>query len=348
MSNSIKDVAKEAGVSIGTVSNVLNRPQLVRPATRARVEGAIAKLGFVRNDSARQLKAGQSNTIAYVVLDAGNPSFTDVARGIDEVARAAGLGLFLCNSDQDANREDSYLEQLQEQRVRGILITAVDYSNPRLRSLGKSGVPVVLVDRVPEGATDWCTVGVRDVDGGDMAVTHLLDQGHLRIAFAGGPFTVPQVNERRQGALRALTNAGLSPETLTVIETEALNVSEGLRTGARLLGLPARRRPTAVFCANDLLALGLLQHLTQHGISVPKDIAIVGYDDIEFAAAAAVPLTSVAQPRHQLGRAAAEILLDEAREGKDHKHRHLLFPPELIARASTARPRVVRRTARAG
>ena len=163
---SIKDVAAKAGVSLGTVSNELNRPDTVRPATRARVEAAIAELGFVPNASARQLAAGRSRTIAYLVLDAGNPFFTDVARGIEEVARASGLSLFMCNSDQDADREDQYLEQLVELRVRGVLITATDYTNPRLRMLRRQGVPVVLVDRAPVDAEDCCTVGVDDVAGG--------------------------------------------------------------------------------------------------------------------------------------------------------------------------------------
>src|SRR5262245_61054569 len=178
---SIKDVAARAGVSLGTVSNVLNRPATVRPSTRARVEAAIAELGFVPNASARQLAAGQSRTMAYVALDASNPFFTDVARGVEEVAKAQGLSLFLCNSDQDVTREDEYLERLTELRVRGVLITAMNYLNPRLGRLREAGVPVVLVDRAPDGSDEWCTVGVDDVTGGELAVHHLVDTGHDRI-----------------------------------------------------------------------------------------------------------------------------------------------------------------------
>lgn len=340
---SIKDVAARAGVSLGTVSNVLNRPSTVRPATRSRVEAAIAELGFVPNASARQLAAGRSRTIAYVALDASNPFFTDVARGVEEVARANGLALFLCNSDQDAGREDQYLEQLSQLRARGVLITAVDYGNSRLRTMRDQGVPVVLLDRAPMAADDWCTVGVDDIAGGELAVSHLIERGHRRIAFVGGPAQIPQVADRHRGALKAVTSAGLDAEVLTWITTEALNVAEGRRAGERVQGLPARRRPTAVFCANDLLALGLLQHLTQLGVVVPDDIAIVGYDDIEFAAAAAVPLTSVAQPRHLMGRTAASLLLEEAEQGSKHEHAHVLFTPELVARASTAFTRAISR-----
>jgi len=333
---SVKDVARRAGVSLGTVSNVLNRAHLVRPSTRARVEAAIAELGFVRNESARHLRAGSSRTIAYVMLDATNPFFTDVARGVDEVARSAGLTLFLCNSDQDPQREADYLDQLLENRVRGVLITAVDYANPRLTSLPRLGVPVVLVDRRPGEGGLWCSVGVDDVAGGDIAVTHLLDHGHERIAFAGGPLSIPQVEDRYAGAAQAVRRAGLADDALRLLETRALNVAEGRRVGERLLGLPAKTRPTAAFCANDLLALGVLQHMTQAGVAVPDDLAIVGYDDIDFAAAAAVPLTSVNQPRNLLGSAAAELLLEEEREGGEHTHRYVEFQPELVVRASSS------------
>lgn len=332
----IKDVAVRAAVSVGTVSNVLNRPDTVRPATLARVQAAIAELRFVPNASARQLAAGRSRTIAYLVLDATNPFFTDVGRGIEEVAKAEHLSLFTCNSDQDAEREDQYLEQLTALRVRGVLITAIDYTNPRLAQLREQGVPVVLVDRAPDGLADWCTVGVDDVSGGELAVTHLLDGGHDRLAFVGGPLDIPQVGDRRTGALRAMDAAGRVGASLTTMPTSAPTIAEGRRAGERLLGLPRRTRPTAVFCANDLLALGLLQHLTRRGVRVPEDVAIVGYDDIEYAAAAAVPLTSVAQPRYLLGRTAAELLTDEADHPATHEHRHVTFPPELVARESTA------------
>jgi LacI family transcriptional regulator len=332
---SVKDVAARAGVSLGTVSNVLNRPETVRPATRSRVEDAMAELSFVRNDSARQLRAGQSNMLAYLTLDYANPFFTDVARGMEDVAAEAGVGLFLCSSGQDPARESEYLERLLEQRVRGVCVTAVDYANPLLRRLPQSGIPVVLVDRAPEAASrEWCSVGVNDVDGGELAVAHLLEQGHDRIVFVGGS-TVPQVVDRLAGARSALAAAGHDPDALLVLDTKALSVEEGRLAGQRLLGVPERRRPTAAFCVNDLLALGLLQQLSQRGARVPDDMAIVGYDNIDFAAAAAVPLTSVNQPRLDMGRAAAEMVLAEGGLG-DHQHDHLRLDTELVVRESSA------------
>ncbi|WP_370882570.1 LacI family DNA-binding transcriptional regulator [Kineosporia succinea] len=329
----MKDVAAAAGVSVGTVSNVLNRPDRVGAATRSRVEAAIEKLGFVRNESARHLRAGASRTIGYLVLDAANPFFTDVARGIEEGARDAGLAVFLCNSDNSRQREHEYLELLFEQRVRGVLVTPVNPAGVDRSVLPGVGVPVVLVDRT--GGEDWCSVSVDDVYGGRLAGEYLRESGHERFAFVGGPDSLGQVHDRLSGFRDAVTG------DLTVLPTAALTVAEGRAAGQRLAGMPASRRPTAAFCANDLLALGLLQEMTRLRIRVPEDLAIVGYDDIEFAAAAAVPLTSVRQPRHQIGRTAAELLTEETaalEEGaRAHRHRQVVYLPELIVRESTVR-----------
>ena len=333
MSASVKDVALAAGVSLGTVSNVLNRPQVVSEATRLRVERAMSDLGFVRNESARQLRAGRSRTVAYIMLDATNPFFTDVAAGIEETAEAADLALFSCNSDNRQDRETTYLQRLEQQRVQGVLITPVDPESEMLDQLPQRGTPVVIVDRT-RNSTTHCTVAVDDVLGGRIAVEHLLDLGHERIAYVGGPERIGQVRDRRDGALQALANAGRSADKLVLVETESLTVAEGLSAGERIAGMSAGTRPTAAFCANDLLALGLLQRCVSLGLRVPQDLAIVGYDDIDFAAAAAVPLTSVRQPRRKLGATAAHLLLDEA-TNPDHEHQQVVFIPELVARTST-------------
>ncbi|WP_243058600.1 LacI family DNA-binding transcriptional regulator [Nocardioides sp. SR21] len=332
-SASVKDVAAHAGVSLGTVSNVLNRPDRVSPDTRERVQRAMAELGFVRNESARQLRAGTSRTLAYVMLDASNPFFTDVAAGIDVAAEAADLSLMLFNSRNSSDREHSHLALLEQQRVQGVLVTPVDPDSPALDELAQRGTPVVIVDRTRSDQS-FCSVAVDDVLGGRLAIEHLIDRGHERVAFVGGPATLGQVRDRRQGARAAWKAAGLPREDLVEISTTALDVAQGREAGQRLAGMAAQRRPTAAFCANDLVALGLLQQAIGAGQQVPADLAIVGYDDIEFAAAAAVPLTSVRQPRQELGRTAAELVLDEA-ANPAHGHRQVLFTPELVARAST-------------
>jgi LacI family transcriptional regulator len=330
---SVKDVAAAARVSLGTVSNVLNRPDRVSTATRDRVEQAMADLGFVRNEGARQLRAGRSRTIAYVMLDAANPFFTDVAHGIEDTAEPADLSVFSCNSNNQPDREAAYLHRLEQQRVQGVLVTPVDPLHPLLDELPRRGTPVVIVDRVRDQGTH-CSVAVDDVLGGRLAAEHLVGLGHRRIAFVGGPESLGQVRDRRRGALEALAEADLPPDRLTVVGTRALTVAEGRTAGERIAALPATVRPTAALCANDLLALGMLQQCVTLGLEVPGDLAIVGYDDIDFAAAAAVPLSSVRQPRRSLGARATELLLDEA-GSTDHRHEQVVFTPQLVARAST-------------
>ena len=331
---SIKDVAARAGVSVGTVSNVLNRPERVAEETRTRVQLAIIALGFVRNEPARQLRAGRSRTIGLLVLDAANPFFADVSRGAEEAAANAGLAVILCNSGQDAAKESAYLNLMAEQRVQGLLLTPVDADPVRLAKLVERGMPVVLLDRRAEGA-GMCSVSVDDISGGELAVSHLLEMGHERIAFIGGPTTIAQVKDRLQGARSALARAGRDPESLVSMITTSMTVAAGRGAGEQLGGLPVKRRPTAAFCGNDLLALGLLQEMIRQGLDVPNDVAIVGYDDIEFAAAAAVPLTSVRQPRHLLGKTAADLLLEETQDPENHIHRQIEFEPDLVVRAST-------------
>ena len=327
---SVVDVAARAGVSLGTVSNVLNRPDRVAPSTRDRVMQAIQDLGFVRNEAARQLRAGRSRTIGLVVLDVGNPFFTDLAKGVEQTASTTGLSVVLCNSGDDSDRERHYLSLLQEQRAFGILITPVGKATAAIDAVRKMGTPVVLVDRGSNRRQ--CSVSVNDRVGGELAVSHLVAQGHRRIGFVGGPMSINQVSERLAGARAAMPNA----DALVVVETPRMDVASGRAAGEQLAALPARRRPTAVFCANDLLALGLLQDTTRRQRAVPGDLAIVGYDDIDFAAAAAVPLTSVRQPRAQLGQAAMELLLDEAAHPDTHRHRQVVFEPELVVRESSS------------
>jgi len=331
---SIRDVANRAGVSVGTVSNVLNRPDIVAEATRTRVRAAIHELGFVPNDAARQLRRGRGRTLGLVVLDVANPFFTDIAKGVDDATGAAGMAVIFCNSDGDAARESAYLDLLEEQRVQGVLITPVETANERLLRLRDRGILVVVLDRRAP-SPELCSVSVDDRLGGELAVRHLLEAGHRQIAFVGGPWRLQQVSDRYDGGVKAMEEAGLTAANLRRIETSSPTVAAGRDGVSRILGLPRAARPTAVFCANDLLALGVLQALTRQHIRVPDDIALVGYDDIEFAAAAAVPLSSVSQPRQRLGQTAAELLLDEIANPDDHRHQQVVFEPELVVRESS-------------
>ena len=325
MAAGIRDVAAAAEVSVGTVSNVLNAPERVAPATVQRVNAAIERLGFVRNDAARQLRAGRSRCVGLLVLDVGNPFFTDVARAAERHAAQHDLVVLLGTSDDDAQRERAYLDTFEEQRVFGLLISPVGEDLDRLVALHGRGVPVVLVDRDGAG-TPFASVAVDDVEGGRLAVTHLCELGRTRIAYVGGPLTLRQVADRLAGATAAAAEfAGAAVEVIT---TDEPSVLAGRTAGEHLCVRPANRRPDAVFCANDLLAIGLLQALTVHGVRVPDDIALVGYDDIEFARSAIVPLSSVRQPSAEIGATAIDLLMGAT-------PRHVVFRPELVARAST-------------
>jgi LacI family transcriptional regulator len=333
MAVSVRDVAAAASVSVGTVSNVLNRPEKVAPDTVARVMAAIDELGFVRNDAARQLRAGRSRSIGLVVLDVRNPFFTDVARGAEDRAAEDGMTILLGNSDENADRERAYLDLFAEQRVHGVLISPLGDDETRLQRLKGRDTPVVLVDRVSRDRS-LSSVSVDDVVGGELAVRHLIATGRRRIAFVGGPMGIRQVADRLAGARRAVD---AEPDaTLEVIETESLTVLEGRAAGEAIRERAAAERPDAVFAANDLLAMGVLQALNMLGsVRVPEDVALIGYDDIDFASAAVVPLSSIRQPAGLIGYTAVDLLLKEAASGEGFTPEQVVFQPELVVRDST-------------
>jgi LacI family transcriptional regulator len=239
----------------------------------------------------------------------------------------------MCNSGQDPSEEADYLDLFAEQRVRGVLITPTDSGGANLDRLRRNGIPQVFVDRYVAGG-ELCSVSVDDVAGGTLAVGHLVAAGHTQIVYVSGPSSLAQCRDRRVGAEAAIAEAGLPPSALSVIEVERLDVSAGRDAGSRVLGLA--ERPTAIFCANDLIALGMLQAMFAAGVRVPEQMSLVGYDDIEFAAAAAVPLTSVRQPAFRIGRTAADLLIAETAENSvGHVHQQVVFQPELVVRQSS-------------
>ncbi|WP_314451055.1 LacI family DNA-binding transcriptional regulator [uncultured Microbacterium sp.] len=333
MSISIRDVAVLAGVSVGTVSNVLNKPTAVSPRSARRVNEAIEQLGYVRNGAARQLRAGRSTTVGFVVLDGRNPFFADILGGAEVEAGRNGLSLLQANSNEDATREASYIDLFDQQLVRGLLIAPFSDVTARLQKLRNRGIPSVLVDRY-SGDAEFSSVSVDGVAGGKLAIDHLLTVGRRRLAFVGGGFDIRQVNDRLAGARSAVDNSG-TQATLEVIPTRSLTVAEGAKAGRRIMGRRASERPDGIFAANDLLALGLLQSFTSDGrVAVPRDIALVGFDDIPFAAAAAVPVTSIRQPGELLGQTAMRMLLDEA-DMRDAPTKQTVFTPQLVVRDST-------------
>ena len=321
----ISDVATHAGVSVGTVSNVVNRPDRVTEATRIRVREAIKTLGWVPNGSAATLRAGQATLVGLIVPDIRNPFFTEVARGAEDMAAANGEAIVICNTDWLLSDERRALEALARQRVRGIIINPAGEDERYLEWLSDRGIALVLLDH-RRSAGHVSSVVVDDVLGGRLAGEHLLELGHRRIALVNGPISIPQCEDRRLGLLEAMSAAGLDQERdLIEIDVEAMDAPSGLAAVEELFGELA---PTAVFCANDLLAIGVIRGLRLRRLRAPDDVAVVGYDDVELAAMTDPPLTTVHQPSYELGATAYELL-----RGGEPEQR--LFSPHLVRRESS-------------
>ena len=322
----VKAVAERAGVSGGTVSNVLNRPDAVAEETRRKVEAAMVELNFVRNASARQLRAGQSMAVAAIVLDLRNPFYTGVARGIEDRLLSDDLMLMVASSDEDPKRERTWLRLFAEQGVRGLLVTPSKETGQHLGQLAQLGIPAVLLD---SRSSTVASVGVDSVSGGRQAVRHLLELGHRRIAHLSGPAHLEQARERLQGAREAVVEAGLDPEEVLVVRhLPVMTADAGQEAFIAIMDGP--RPPTAFFCINDIVALGVMRECRLRRLEMPRDVAVVGYDDVAFASELMTPLTSVRQPMHHLGWTAADLLLAGADAG-----RHELFRPELVVRESS-------------
>lgn len=325
----IRDVAALAGVSVGTVSNTINHPERVTPSTLAAVQDAIRALGFVPNQQARVLSGGASHVIGLVVLDVLSPFYMELAHAVEQVAQQAGHFLILCNSGNDATSETHLMRMLAAQQVRGALLTPAHGGTPVIeRELGST--PVVFLDYA--GGDAGCSVAVDHVAGARLAVDHLLAQGHRRLAFVGGPTDMHQMVQRLAGMRAAVAAAGLPEEAMIEVNLAGIGIQAGMEGAERLL---EGELPTGIFCGNDMLAFGVYRGLARAGIRVPDDVALVGYDDIDFAADWVVPLTTVRQPTQQMGERAAELLIEHAGGAVDHEHRQVLLQPELIVRQSS-------------
>jgi LacI family transcriptional regulator len=335
----IRDVAERAGVSAGTVSNVLNRPSYVNDSTRARVLEAMKDLEFVPREQARQYRPGRARTIGVAMASLGHPFFVDVALGAENFARERDVAVVFCNSAYDPLREEYNLDVLVQQRVQGVVITPVDENNPRLETMMKRGVPVVFVDLVSSDRP-WCSIVTDNHAGGAMAGRHLAGLGHTRLIFVDDPASSHQVSDRLAGFREGVASVA-AKASVEVISVGDWSTASGYAAGEVVASMSPAERPTGALCANDLLAIGFLQSLTLSGIRVPEDMAVVGFDDLEAAATAAVPLSSVRQPRDELGARAMELLLDEIDHGSTHVHEHQVLMPELIIRKSSGVSRTV-------
>ena len=330
MPSSLRDVARKAKVSTGTVSNVLNRPEIVAPETLARVRRVIDELKFVPNGFARHLRSGQSRTIGLIIPDIANPFYTEVARGVEDAANRRDYAVFLCISDSNIAKEENYIGVLLEQRVRGVLIAPTDDAHKSVELLRSHHVGVALLDHKSERSQE-CSVSVDHVRGGEIAIQHLVDLGHKEIVWVTGSEDYRQCVDRGKGVANITESAGID---LTTITLKVLNSNYGEEAARQIMAM--EKRPTAIFCANDMLAFAVMRELMRLEVKVPEDISLIGYDDIYFAPTAAVPLSSIFQPAYQLGFRAAELLISECEDTGEHQHKQVIFEPQLVARSSTA------------
>jgi LacI family transcriptional regulator len=328
-------VARHAGVSAATVSNVLNRPEIVTAKTKAKVLASIEALGFVPNRAAATLRQGLSRLVGLVVPDITNPFYAEIARGVTDAADSAGFTVALCVTRDEPEREARQLSMLAEQRAAGALIVPITADQGRLRRLRAVGSRLVLVDRLVP-TTEGCAVAIDDVQGGRIAVDHLLSSGRSSIAMINGSTTVTQCANRRTGARLAFEEHGLDPDALVEYEVTDMSIDEGRELGHRMA---ENALPDAVFCINDLLAAGLVLGLHDRGARVPEDVAVVGYGDLEPATHGIIGLTTVEQPKYELGQAAMRMLLEETAPGPGtHRHTTVLYTPSLIIRDSAPAP----------
>ncbi|WP_165461292.1 ribose operon transcriptional repressor RbsR [Atlantibacter sp.] len=327
----MKDVARLAGVSTSTVSHVINNDRFVSEAIRLKVNDAVKTLNYAPSALARSLKLNQTRTIGMLVTASSNPFFSEIVRGVERSCFERGYSLVLCNTEDDEQRMNSNLETLLQKRVDGLLLLCTETHQPSAEIIARyPSIPTVMMDWAPfDGDCDL--IQDNSLLGGDIATQHLIDKGYRRIACITGPLDKTPSRLRLEGYRNAMARAGLAiPDGYEI--TGDFEFSSGLSAMNALLALP--ERPEAVFTGNDAMAVGAYQALYQAGLSIPKDMALVGYDDIELARYMTPPLTTVHQPKDELGELALDVVIHRMAQ-PDLAQQRLQLTPELIARGSS-------------
>ncbi|HZB35974.1 MAG TPA: LacI family DNA-binding transcriptional regulator [Gaiellaceae bacterium] len=328
----IKDVARVSGVSSMTVSRVINDSERVSPDTRRRVEQAIAELGYVPSRLARGLIRQKTGTLALIVPDVANPFFTLVVRGAEDVARRAGYRMILCDTRADLTIEREVIEEMLAHRVEGIVIAPVsDRSKGHLERLARFGVQFVLIDRTVPGIESDVVVG-DSAGGARVLVEHLISLGHDRIAFITEGNDVSTARDRRAGYEAALAAAGLPLDPSLVVRA-TVDPRGGFDGMSQLLELD--EPPTAVFTVNNLVALGAIEAVRAHELEVPDDIALVCFDDIEYASRLYPFLTVMAQPAETLGTLGTQLLVERIEGRAPEQRRVVVLPAQFVVRKSS-------------
>ncbi|MFG6655680.1 ribose operon transcriptional repressor RbsR [Scandinavium sp. M-37] len=326
----MKDVARQAGVSTSTVSHVINKDRFVSDTITEKVNAAIKSLNYAPSALARSLKLNQTHTIGMLITASTNPFYSELVRGVERSCFERGYSLVLCNTEGDEQRMNSNLETLMQKRVDGLLLLCTETHQPSQEIMQRyPSIPTVMMDWAPfDGDSDL--IQDNSLLGGDMATQYLIDKGYTRIACIAGPLDKTPARLRLEGYQSAMQRSGLPLHDEYVI-TSDFEFGGGLTAMQSLLALA--EPPQAVFVGNDAMAVGVYQALYQAGLSVPRDMAVVGYDDIELAAFMTPPLTTIHQPKDELGELAIDVLIHRmAQPGQ--KQQRVQLTPELVVRGS--------------
>ena len=326
----IYDVAKKAGVAPSTVSRVINHTSYVKDSTRTRVEAAIAELGYVPNTLARGLRSKRTHTLALMVTDITNPFFTMVARGVEDAANAADFTVIYCNTDESLEKEEKYTGILAQKQVDGVLLVPTKSNSDSVNFFQSKGIPVVVMDRSISGVqTD--IVRCDSEDGSYQLTQLLIGNGHRQIAIISGPEMVSTARDRVLGYQRAIRESGQALEEMIFYGRFSQESGEHF---TRLL-MEKEIPPTAILGGNNFITIGILKALKSSGRRVPKDVAVVGFDDLPSSLVTDPFLTVASQPAYDMGRKAADLLLERLAGNGGKAHQHVVLPFELIIRESS-------------
>jgi LacI family transcriptional regulator len=326
----IRDVAKLAGVAPITVSRVVNGADNVADDTRQRVQQAITQLHYVPNTLARSLRSHQSHTMALIVPDITNPFWTTVARGVEDTAAENDYRTILCNTDENPAKETNYLNLLVQRRIDGVIIAPATDEKKRLALLKQLQVPCVLIDRRVEGFKADRVYG-DSLNGARWLIDHLIELGHRRIALINGPSTISSAQDRAEGYRESLLAHGIDVEAGLIFQGDFKQESGHRLTRQALACDPP---PTAIFAANNFIALGVLQALQEASLRVPEDMALVCIDDVPYLSAIDPFLTVAAQPAYEMGEVSARLLVERLTTHRTGNTREVVLPPQLIIRRS--------------
>ena len=328
----IKDIAKIANVSHTTVSRALNQQSRIREDTKEKILSIAKELNYRPNFIARSLVMKRTKTLGLVITTIANPFYTELAQGIEAMARKLGYNIILCSTQSDLATEKLYVDMLRSKGVDGIIFTSAHMGDPNIVDLAEEGFPIMLVNRrtyhpMVKERVDY--VGIDNIQGGFWAVEHLIKLGHHRIGIIGGSSESSVGFERLEGGKEALTKYNLEEIDDYFLEGNFL-MESGYRGGMRFMRMG--EPPTAIFAANDYMALGLYQAVIEGGLKVPEDIAIVGFNDIEFAAMKGIELTTIGQKKYEMGALSVETLVDKIEGRGGVSPQEIILKPELIIR----------------